>query len=224
MAFDRPLEADQVDDLNLFSLLLRAPVLGTLMWFLGGDASRKEEEAARRRQDMLSFSECKTHSSDASLTATSRSSKARPRKSALKKKCPINSEVSEFGDLCEYGGISNASALQHEDLDITRNTSDSSSCSSSNAQHSSLKQRKKELSWSDESGHELVKYDNEVRISNWRCLSVSKLFWLVRIGYFPSSRWNDVLLIVECFIAVMTILCEIHCEELFVDGIATMVH
>jgi hypothetical protein len=196
MAFDRPLEADQVDDLNLFSLLLRAPVLGTLMWFLGGDASRKEEEEARRRQDMLLFSDCKTHSSDASLTASSRSSKTRPMKSALKKKAPhmIGSEVSDFGDLSEalseYGGISDA-ALQLADLDITRNPSSSSS---SSAQHSSLKMRKKELSWSDESGHDLVNYDNEVRISNGRCLSVSKLFWPVRIGYpsanelcFPSS-------------------------------------
>ena len=158
MAFERPLEADQVDDLNLFSMLLRAPILGTLIWILGGDASRKEEEEARRREDTQSFSENKTHSSDASLTHSLRSSKIRPRKSALKKKSSRT--------ICSVGN-SNASALQHEGLGITRSYSSSSSCS---AKDSSLKERKKELSWSDESGHELVKYDNEVRISNGRRL------------------------------------------------------
>jgi hypothetical protein len=174
MAFDRPLEADQVDDLNLFSMLLRAPVLGTLIWILGGDASRKEEEEARRREDIQSFSECKTHSSDASLTPSLRSSKSQPRKSALKKKSSltIGSEVS---DLCDsVGNISNASALQHEGLEITRSYSSSSSCS---AKDSSLKERKKELSWSDENGHQLVKYDNEVSISNGRRLPIFKCVW-----------------------------------------------
>jgi hypothetical protein len=179
MAFDRPLEADQVDDLNLFSMLLRAPILGTLIWILGGDASRKEEEEARRREDIQSFSECKTHNSDASLTPSLQSSKSRPRKSALKKKSSlmVGSEVS---DQCDSVGNSNASALQHEGLEITRSYSSSSSCS---AKDSSLKERKKELSWSDESGHKLVKYDNEVRISNVRRLPIFKLVWLVRIGY-----------------------------------------
>jgi hypothetical protein len=183
MAFDRPLEADQVDDLNLFSMLLRAPILGTLIWILGGDASRKEEEEARRREDFQSFSECKTNSSDASLTPSLRSSKSRPRKSALKKKSSrtIGSEVSDQSDSI---GDSNASALQHEGLgEMTRSYSSSSSCS---AKVSSLKERKKELSWSDESGHQLVKYDNEVRISNGRQSSTGIQTFLACADRIPA--------------------------------------
>jgi hypothetical protein len=167
MAFDRPLEADQVDDLNLFSMLLRAPILGTLIWLLGGDASRKEEEEARRREDIQSFSEIKTRSSDASLTPSLRSSKSLPRKSALKKKSSFTS-CSQASELCDSIGDSNASALQHDGLEITRSYSSSSSCS---AKDPSLKERKKELSWSDEVGHELVNYHGEVRIRNGRLSS-----------------------------------------------------
>jgi hypothetical protein len=88
---------------------------------------------------------------------------------------------SEGSDLCDSVGNSNASALQHEGLEITRSYSSSSSCS---AKDSSLKERKKELSWSDESGHELVKYDNEVRISNGCRLPVFKTF-LARADRIP---------------------------------------
>lgn len=208
MAFDRPLEADQVDDLNLFSMLLRAPILGTLIWILGGDASRKEEEEARRRPDIQSFSECKTHSSDASLTPSLRSSQSRPRKSALKKKS--SSKVgSDLSNLCDHDGNANDCALQYEDLQITRSSSSSTSCS---AKDSLQKVRKKELSWSDESGHELAKYDNEVRINNGRRLPVCTLFCLCGLDTsnehcFPWSRWNEMLLIVVWFIDVMIKMC-----------------
>jgi hypothetical protein len=186
MAFDRPLEADQVDDLNLFSMLLRAPILGTLIWILGGDASRKEEEEARRREDFQAFGECKTNSSDASLTPSLRSSKIQPRKSALKKKSSLKIGA-EVSDLCDSIGDSNASALQGE---MTRSYSSSSSCS---VRDSSLKERKKELSWSDESGHQLVKYDNEVRISNGRQSSTGIQTFLASADRIPALMSTVVL-------------------------------
>jgi hypothetical protein len=107
MAFDRPLEADQVDDLNLFSMLLRAPILGTLIWILGGDTSRKEEEEARRREDIQSFQRGKTHSSTRPCLFRDLL-KNRPRKSALKKKSSrmVGTEVS---DQCDSVGNSNVS-------------------------------------------------------------------------------------------------------------------
>ena len=44
MAFDRPLEADSVDDLGLFSSFLRAPVIGTICWLLGGEDAKKQAD------------------------------------------------------------------------------------------------------------------------------------------------------------------------------------
>lgn len=43
MAFDRPIEADSVDDLGLISSLIRAPVLG-IMWLLGGEHTDSDNE------------------------------------------------------------------------------------------------------------------------------------------------------------------------------------
>lgn len=51
MAFERPIEADRVEDLGLFSSFIRAPVVGTILWLLGGEDAKKAEEEERRRQD-----------------------------------------------------------------------------------------------------------------------------------------------------------------------------
>lgn len=210
MAFDSPLESDRVDDLNLFAMLIRAPVLGTLMWILGGNSARKEEEEQRRRQDNHSFTEGNTKNSDSSssLPASLRSSKNRPRKSALKKSQPsmIGWEASELGDMCDPLGNSGASAL--DDLNIPTSTS-SSSCKNPSM-------RKKELSWSDESGHQLANYGDEVRISNaslvWVCGEICLFRFDTRLalyGYHYGAlfslleRFVHSLLIVERFISVM---------------------
>ena len=49
MAFERPIEADRVEDLGLFSSFIRAPIVGTILWFLGGEDAKKAEEEDRRR-------------------------------------------------------------------------------------------------------------------------------------------------------------------------------
>ena len=51
MAFDRPLEADRVDDLGLLSAFVRAPVLGPIMWILGKkltDSGKNDEDKENR--------------------------------------------------------------------------------------------------------------------------------------------------------------------------------
>ena len=48
MAFEQRIEADQVEDLSLFSSFLRAPVVGTILWLLGGEDAKKAEEEERR--------------------------------------------------------------------------------------------------------------------------------------------------------------------------------
>jgi len=50
MAFDRPIEADRVDDLGLFGSLIRAPVVG-IMWLLGGEHDKVAEEEEKQKQD-----------------------------------------------------------------------------------------------------------------------------------------------------------------------------
>lgn len=58
MAFEHPIEADRVEDLGLFASFMRAPVVGTIMWFLGGaDAQRAEEEECRQRNSEIESDE-----------------------------------------------------------------------------------------------------------------------------------------------------------------------
>ena len=51
MAFDRPIEADSVDNLGLLSSLFRAPVLG-IMWLLGGEHAKEDEHLKQENESM----------------------------------------------------------------------------------------------------------------------------------------------------------------------------
>lgn len=136
MAFDRPIEADRVDDLNLFSTFIRAPVIGTLMWILGGRQAQEEEDEQKEFQATLEVS---------TKTTSCQYSKTGNRKSALRKRspCMVASDVS-----CESR------------VDDLMDCSDGSSDGFHDAPSSTLSRRKKELSWSDESGMRLCEIVN----------------------------------------------------------------
>ncbi|KAL3780071.1 hypothetical protein HJC23_007320 [Cyclotella cryptica] len=61
MAFDRPIEADRVEDLGLFASFLRAPVVGTILWLLGGEDAKKAEEEERRGKQERKSQEDEQH-------------------------------------------------------------------------------------------------------------------------------------------------------------------
>ena len=44
MAFDMPLEADQPGETRFFLSFVTSPVVGTLMWILGGDSESKDDK------------------------------------------------------------------------------------------------------------------------------------------------------------------------------------
>ena len=167
MAFDQPLEADRVDDLNLFSSFVRAPIIGTIMWLLGGDAAKKQEEE-QRRQDTAAAMIVEGANSDALSSISNKcTSKARLRRSSLKK-APhlIGSEVSELGELSDPLG-NEAAATALPDLHLQRSTGSSSS--SGSAVSLKRQRRKKQLSWSDETGHDLAMFLGVKEVSN-RCV------------------------------------------------------
>ena len=145
MAFDRPLEADRVDDLSLFSAFIRAPVVGTLMWILGGSKAMDEEQ---KLKEMLNAAD--GEDAGASWADDSRSSQSNryalnveQTNGRLKKTAPrlIGSDISDFGEC----------AVQAEAL--SRNSSDST--------RKGLRDSRK-MSWSDESGQSLVEYIDAV--------------------------------------------------------------
>lgn len=127
MAFDHPVEADRVD-LSFASIMSRAPVIGSLMYLLGGHRAREEEEYEGAGWEMP------RDSALGSLADNSQNSI----KSALKKGSPSLASTSAQSDV--EGG-------------------------DGDEQDSSLRRSRKELSWSDESGHSLVEYMEHSMVS-----------------------------------------------------------
>lgn len=148
MAFDQPIEADRIDDLGLFSAFVRAPVIGTLMWVLGGSKAMEEEEKQKELID----------SEENDGTCTSRPQQGDPRhelnmeevNGRLKKTAPrlIGSDISEFGE-CAAEADSTLSLQRSSSL---RKTSSKG-----------LRKTRKQ-SWSDESGQKLCEYIEEVSL------------------------------------------------------------
>jgi hypothetical protein len=169
MAFEQPLEADHVD-LNLVSIIARAPVIGSLFIFFGGarpEDNDSEEHILARQHDSNASLE-----SLSSVTNMLSVSTKYPRKSALKKGLPPSLAGSEISDIM-IGECSEAfEGLQFSDND-------------NNESSSSLRRSKKHLSWSDYSGQNLVEYmDEEVSEKRIMC---DFLFFLEQRGREEKS-------------------------------------
>jgi hypothetical protein len=137
MAFDQPLEADQVNDFSLFSTLVRAPV-GIIMWVLGGDKAPEEEERLQHVTHQLLDGD----DSD-------------KEQSVLKmKKCP--SQL--------YGLKSGGPSLDGSEVPDVLPIESFHGLRLINSQHSFGLPPKKHLSWSDGSGMDLVQYNDEVSV------------------------------------------------------------
>mmetsp|Transcript_2805 Transcript_2805/g.4112 ORF Transcript_2805/g.4112 Transcript_2805/m.4112 type:complete len:317 (-) Transcript_2805:220-1170(-) len=158
MAFDQPLEADRVEDLNLFSFLVRAPIVGTLMWILGGDEAKKREEEDKLKEELFEAesdgsSSLKSSSENLRRSALHQSAQLKRFDEIKKgKKLPprlLGSDISDFGD-CAIAEEEEADrSLQQQANNRDRQNS-----------IPNLKKSRK-MSWSDETGHALAEYVNE---------------------------------------------------------------
>ena len=161
MAFDRPLEADRVDDLGLFSAFIRAPVIGTLMWVLGGSKAMEEE---KKQKEKLTDDDGTTYGISRTLTShqtTRNPLNMKEMDGKMKKTAPrlIGSDLSDFGEC----------AAEAESLSLSK---------SSSLQESSSKSLRKSrrMSWSDESGENLCEYIEEVSFT----IAMEKEFLLLQ--------------------------------------------
>ena len=140
MAFEVPLEADRVDNLDFLSTILRAPVIGTLQWLLGDrgkDANAPEEPAEPEALD-------DDNGPPSVIDHIQPTMKRSKRAGGLKKPAPslIGSEISDIGEVRES---MDTLCLEHGAF-----YSGARYCSGSTFKS------KKSLSWSDEIGKELV--------------------------------------------------------------------
>lgn len=143
MAFEVPLEADRVDDLNLFTAFVRAPVIGTILWILGGDKAKKaddEDKENRLDDDCDPVAANAIHCSSVTMRGELSHRQCGPWKKATPSL--IGSEISDTEML--------------ESLDAI------CLCNETSPAKLFPVWTKKELSWSDEIGKELVDYGGEV--------------------------------------------------------------
>lgn len=148
MAFDQPLEADRVDDLNLFTTLIRAPVVGALFWFLGGEEAKQKNEEEKRFREQLFLGDSSESTTPvdhvpADSLSSSHSFVDNCRKSSMKKAAPSMAE----------------SDVSHDDYVVERCQESLDRMNLQECPNHTLK-RKKELSWSEH----LVEYAGEVRL------------------------------------------------------------
>mmetsp|Transcript_16975 Transcript_16975/g.28827 ORF Transcript_16975/g.28827 Transcript_16975/m.28827 type:complete len:285 (-) Transcript_16975:1497-2351(-) len=148
MAFDHPVEADRVEDFDFFSVFVRAPVLGTIMWVLGGnEALRQEEEIQGTRSGGFGS---KLGSLPPSPSIPSYVGRSRGMKD-LRKTKPylIGSDLSEIGEFVESEEASLSELFRNRCL--TEKSVD-------------LSRGKKRMSWSDEIGQDLVQFMDETKL------------------------------------------------------------
>lgn len=141
MAFDRPLEADRVDDLGLLSSFVRSPLVGPIMWVLGNHLSRGENKENLKRSIEKS---CLEQTTKENLVPNS--SDGIRRNSLL-----VSSRKSQESGLNTLTNIPN-----NHGNDVTK---DVSTCHITKTTKEVAPPRPlRKTSWSDESGQNLVEY------------------------------------------------------------------
>jgi hypothetical protein len=154
MAFDRPIEADKIDDFNLISAFVRAP-LWILSGFLGIKTTNDDDDIMRppRLDDDLHSSSCSSsndqHSSPRTVTSLSASTT-----SSLQRR-----ETAPW-DAAVFHQCRDDPSLMVSDYSAAESIGEAST---PNCDLKRTKNLTKNLSWSDQSGQRLCEYANEVR-------------------------------------------------------------
>lgn len=140
MAFDRPLEADRVDDLGLLSTFVRAPIVGPIMWMLGRNLVVDDDDKDKENQLIP--------------------------QSPNKKRINSNDSFPDMSSSTISDIISNSSSDQDCTLNHGRWKDKLTEESNRNetTQKSLKRHRNRKMSWSDESGQNLVEYCDMVSL------------------------------------------------------------
>lgn len=138
MAFDRPLEADRVDDLGLLSSFVRSPLVGPIMWLLGNHLSGEENKENLKRRSIVDKSSLEQTSKENWASNTSEDYK--DNSLLLVRRKSRDSALNTLTDIPN-------DAQDVSTGDTTRNTMDMGH-----------QRNWRKTSWSDESGQNLVEY------------------------------------------------------------------
>ena len=163
MAFDMPLEADQPGDSTFFLSFVTSPVVGTLMWILGGD-TEESDKGEKKNEEISQNNDSEVNDYETSTAKSSQNPDNSKEKSAIilsamAKNIPELTE-SVISSLCEEGDVSYSA-------DEWKCQAENQECSD-RIRHECARDIKvgRKTSWSDESGQSLTEYFDEVRLPN----------------------------------------------------------
>ena len=156
MAFNQPIEADN-PDLDHLTTFSQAPILGTIMWLLGGDMTLKLDGEKRKEPEP----EILLTNGD-----NDKDNERQNKQISTDTISALHDENNKHVPDRILSDISEGSAMEDED-DLTLTKSfDECTRQDQNENSRSLSNQSgfvKRMSWSDESGQSLVEYSNEVR-------------------------------------------------------------
>lgn len=154
MAFNQPIEADN-PDLDHLTTFSQAPILGTIMWLLGGDMTLKLDGEKRKEPEQEI------------LLTNGDNDKDNERQNKLISTDTIGALHNENNKHVPdriLSDISEGSAMEDEDNLTLTKSFDECTRQDQNENSRSLSNQSgfvKRMSWSDESGQSLVEYSNE---------------------------------------------------------------
>lgn len=155
MAFDFPIESDRPGELGLLSSLMRAPLVGTLMWIISGDEKLSESSKDENINDPtrnIQDDDMGSVDSDSKEMEDNYNSRR-----ASSKILQIDEDIDKEGDdgECSFSADNWANKLPHQLHNISENMLHDKYTFPPPQQK--VKSKRK-TSWSDESGQSLVEY------------------------------------------------------------------
>jgi len=156
MAFEHPLEADSVDYKNgFFSSFVQAPLLGPLVWILGGTIDKDNS-----RGESTTVLDAKENKSDQTSIALKSSVETFTSENYRNKTEIIRADHFYSADeICSTDADSSDESYSDDSTKVNHNFAENMK-----QRHQVLKNKTK-MSWSDESGQSLVEYCDELQPS-----------------------------------------------------------
>ena len=155
MAFDRPLEADRVDDLGLLSSFVRAPILGPVMWILGKKLLPDETPDKAGNDAHQLIEECAVNHSTGSDDVKDAFKLRKSNEKYPDLSTSIISDIVNDSSIDEMDYSDNSLHMRRK---FVLNNEETKVNDSSSHPLQALKRRNRRMSWSDESGQSLVEY------------------------------------------------------------------
>lgn len=165
MAFDMPLEADQPGESRFFLSFVTAPVVGTLMWILGGDSLDEVEKG-----ENLGASNSKNPNSMIVVgNDSSKNECADPKHTAL------DNDKSKYVTTTSFPSLEESDTSSSDDEGENSYFADDRGSKSQNQNNFDRirnqcfrkeAKRSRKMSWSDQSGQSLAEYFDEVSFSS----------------------------------------------------------